>query len=168
MWLIEKTIMTKLLGEKRIEDIEKIKSSGISDTYKIFKIISKQKITKEKYFKKYNQIFLGLQKNNILPKIKKYLIVDWIIKNKNKYNFVYATGGQRGETIFVLKKLKLLDIFDIKNSIDKSRCGSSKQTGIPLQILKGKYPNCILMTDSDQDCIGAKKARIPFLKIKNT
>ena len=165
MWPIEKAILLKLLGENKTDEIEKIKSSGISDTYAIFSNLSKQKIDAEKYFTKYNQAFLKLKMDKNLPKIKKYPIVNWIIRNKNKYDFVYATGGQREETLFVLDKLNLLSTFDLENSIDKSVCPYSKQTGIPLQILKNKYPNCILITDSESDCVGAKIAKIPFLKI---
>ena len=165
MWPIEKAILLKLLGKNKTNEIEKIKSSGIADTYTIFSKLSKQKISRQKYFTKYNQAFLKLKMDKNLPKIKKYPIVNWIIRNKNKYDFVYATGGQREETLFVLDKLNLLSTFDLENSIDKSVCPYSKQTGIPLQILKNKYPNCILITDSESDCVGAKIAKIPFLKI---
>ena len=111
-----------------------------------------------------NAAFLGVTEN-CWPKPNKYPLVDWILRNKNNYNFVYATGGKEKETLYVLESLGLLKYFDIKNSINKSNYRFSKKTGLPFLKIKKKYPDCLLVTDSQDDCIGAKLAKIPYMKI---
>jgi phosphoglycolate phosphatase-like HAD superfamily hydrolase len=101
-----------------------------------------------------------------LPKLKKYPLVKWIIKNRRKYIFVYATGGIKSETLYALKNLGIIKYFDLKNSTDKDNCQFSKKTGIPFRRIKKIYPDCILVTDSKKDCIGAEIAQIPFILIR--
>ena len=92
-------------------------------------------------------------------------MVSWIKKHKTKYNFVYATGGQKYETEYVLQKLDILQYFDLKNSISKTTCRFKKKTGIPFRLIKKAYSNCFLVTDSYFDCLGAKLENMPYKHI---
>lgn len=103
-------------------------------------------------------------KNLSLP--ERYPLADWIFANRNKYNFVYATGGKQAETAYVLESLGLARYFDMKNSISKTNCRFSKKTGIPLRKIKAKFKDCILITDSKDDCHGAVLAGISFVLVK--
>jgi hypothetical protein len=59
-----------------------------------------------------------------------------------------------------------MEIFDIKNSVDKNDCRYSKITGIPFQRIKAKFNDCVLVTDSKKDCIGAQLAKIPYIQVR--
>ncbi|KKP33094.1 MAG: hypothetical protein A2312_03645 [Candidatus Staskawiczbacteria bacterium RIFOXYB2_FULL_32_9] len=163
MWPIEEAVLLYMTNGKYKEKINALKLSGISDTYKIYKQVWDKNISKKNYFNFYNKSFNKLIINNKLPAVKKYPLVKWIRNNVNKYNFVYATGGQRLETLYVLRKLGLLAYFDIKNSIDKSNCRFSKKTGIPFNMIKKKFNDCLLITDSRNDCTGAVLVKVPFI-----
>lgn len=162
MWPIEKSVLLCMTNGKYKNEIEELKRNGISDTYKIFCKVSGNKLSKSRYFTLYNKSFLKLKD---LPKIKSYPIVDWIKKNQNKYLFVYATGGQKIETEYVLSQLGIRNYFDLKNSINKNNCRFSKKTGIPFKKIKKQYKNCILITDTQSDCDGAKLSKIPYLLV---
>lgn len=166
MWPIEKSVLLSMTDRKFEQDIDEIKLSGISDTYKIFLKLSNQKISKKKYADFYNQSFSVLLENGKLPAPEKYPIVNWILANKDKYNFVYVTGGQRLETIYVLERLNLLPHFDIDNSIDKNNCHFSKKTGIPFKKIKSKFADSVLISDSKSDVVGATLAQIPFILVQ--
>lgn len=165
MWPIEKSVLLKMINKSLEKDIEKLRQSGICDTYEIFLKISKQELSKKKYVMLYNKDFSTLLKNKKLPQLEKYSTVDWILKNKNRYRFVYATGGQAKETKFVLKQLGLINYFDIENSIDKSNCRFSKKSGIPFRKIKAKFNDCLLITDSLMDCCKAGNIKIPCILI---
>lgn len=102
-----------------------------------------------------------------LPNLKQYPLVKWIINNRYKFRFIYATGGKKNETLYALKNLGIIRYFDLKNSMDKTNCKFHKITGIPLKKIKDKFPNCILVTDGKKDCIGAKKVGMEFIRIYN-
>lgn len=108
---------------------------------------------------------LGITEN-CWSKPKRYPLVDWILKNKSKYNFVYATGGKERETLYVLESLGLLKYFDLKNSINKTNYRFSKNTGRPFKKIKKVYKDCILITDSKTDCDGAVLAGMPYVLVK--
>lgn len=166
-WPIEKAILLFLTEKKFEKEIEKNKTAGISDIYRIFCKISPQRIGKKQFYLLYNRGVKKLIVQKSLPTPKKYPLVDWIVANKTNYRFVYATGGQRPETLYILKKFGLLDFFDLKNSIDKTFYRFSKKSGRPFQKIKIKFPNCLLITDSKNDCLGATLAKVPFVKIKS-
>jgi hypothetical protein len=86
---------------------------------------------------------------NCWPKPEKYPLVNWILKNKNNYRFVYATGGKGQE-----------------NSINKTNYRFPKKTGLPFIKIRKRYPDCVLITDSQTDCDGATIAKIRYIKIK--
>ncbi len=111
-------------------------------------------------------ILLGVTEKRLLPKPKKYPLVDWIVKNKNKYRFVYATGGKKPDTLYVLEQLGLINYFDLENSIDKTNYRFSKKTGLPFKKIKAKFPDCFVITDSESDCNGARLAGIKYIKIE--
>ncbi len=166
MWPIEKSVLLSMLGKEFDSAIEAEKSAGISDTYKIFLKFSKKHVSKKIYNEIYDQAFSRCAKDQTLPALKGYPVVGWIISNQRNYRFVYATGGQKNETYYVLESLGLGTIFDLKNSLDRSNCRYSKSTGIPFKKLKWKYPDCILVTDSKSDCSGASLANIPYIQIE--
>lgn len=167
MWPIEKAVLLKMLKKDNALKIESFYKLGIKDTFVLYKKTSKLNTRKLIYKKMYNDCFLTLQRLKQLPKPVKYPITNWIKNNKNRYQFVYATGGQQLETNYVLKALKLDTIINNKQSINKTNCKYSKITGIPFKKIKTRFPDCTLITDSDSDCIGATKAKIPFIKIKS-
>lgn len=166
MWPIEKTVLLHMTDIKFEKDVERMKLSGVSDTYKIFLKFSSQKIKKKKYTDFYNQSFSVLLKNGKLPIPEKYPLVNWIFANKNKYFFLYATGGQKLETQYVLKSFRLAKYFNLINSIDKTTCRFSKKTGIPFRKIKSKYKDCVLISDGKADCAGAILAQMLFILIK--
>ncbi|MDO8529670.1 MAG: HAD hydrolase-like protein [bacterium] len=166
MWPIEKSVLLYMTDRKFEKDIEQVKLSGVSDTYKIFLKFSNRKMGKKKYIDFYNQSFSVLLKNGKLPVPEKYPLNKWIFTNKSNYNFVYATGGQQLETRYVLKSFGLLKYFDLENSIDKTTCRFSKKTGIPFKRVKSKFKDCVLISDSKTDCNGARLTKIPFILVK--
>lgn len=165
MWPIEKSVLLYLAGKTLGNEIEELKKSGILDTYKIFLKVSGQRITKQKYFKLYDKAFSALLKNGQLPLPKKYPIVRWIIANRAKYHFVYATGGRRAETRYVLRQFGLACCVDFEYSIDKTNCRFSKKTGIPFKKIKSLFKDCLLISDGSEDCDGAMVAGIPFVLV---
>lgn len=166
IWPIEKSVLLRMTKGMYENQIEELKRSGISDTYKIFRKVSRKKISKIEYLNLYNRTFSVLLKSKKLPKLEKYPIVDFIISTKKKFHFVYATGGQKSETEYVLRSLGIIEYFDLKNSIDKNNCRFSKKTGIPLRKIKANFPECIFIADNENDCLGASKADIRCYKIK--
>lgn len=166
MWPIEKSVLSRMTNRKFEKDIEKMKLSGVSDTYKIFLKFSNRKISKRKYTDFYNQSFSVLLKNGKLPMLEKYPLAKWIFDNRSKYRFVYATGGQKLETQYVLKNLGIIKYFDLENSTDKTTCRFSKKTGIPFRKIKSKFKDCVLVSDSEADCKGATLAKISFILVK--
>jgi HAD superfamily hydrolase (TIGR01549 family) len=167
MWPIEKSVLLRMTKGKYKKEINALKAMNISDTYIIFRNATKKSINKTEYWRRYNRAFSMLLRTANLPRPKPYSSVDWIIKNKNRYRLVYATGGQEKETKYVLKKLKIFDLFDDANSITKNRCRFSKKTGISFRKLKKEFGDCLLVADGDNDIIGARRAGIQFIKIKN-
>ena len=166
MWPIEKSVLLALLGKKFSNAIENIYQSKTKDTYAIFRKLSKFSINRTKFIRYYNQAFSRLERDNSLPKPVRYPITDWIKKNKAKYYFVYATGGQSKEINYVLKSLGLNKVFDFKNSLNKNNYPFSKATGQPFKKIKSKFPDCFVITDSQSDCRGARRAGVPFIIIK--
>lgn len=167
MWPIEKSVILYMTDRKFKKDIECMKLSGISDTYKIFLKFSNKKMSKKKYIDFYNKAFSDLLKSDKLPTPEKYPLANWIFNNKEKYRFVYVTGGQQIETYYVLKSFGLAKYFDLTNSVDKTTCRFSKKTGIPFRIIKSKFNDCILISDSKTDCKGADLMKIPFVLVKS-
>ena len=165
MWPIEKSVLLFMTDRKFANYLEQLKCSGISDLYKLFTKITRESIGKQKFFIIYNQAFEILLEENNLPKPKKLPLVKWIKLNSSKYIFVYATGGQRLETRYVLENLGLAPFFDFKNSIDKTSCRFAKRTGITFLKIKSKYSDCLLITDSLSDCEGTVIAKIPCVII---
>lgn len=166
MWPVEKSVLLRMTGNKFEKKIESMKSSGVSDTYKIFRKLSGRKIKKEQYADLYNQTFSALVKSSALPALEKYPLADWILVNRSKYHFVYLTSGQRLETRYVLKNLGIAECFDLENSIDKTRCRFSKRTGIPFKKIKSKFRDCVFVSDSKADRRGATLAKIPTVLVR--
>lgn len=158
MWPIERAILISLLNDQ--VKIDKLYENGINDLSKIYNMVSKKKIRKSNYENKHNKAFLKLLKSKKVPDIPKYPLVKWILKNKNNYVFVYATGGQKLKTEYILKKFKILKYFDLKNSVNKTNCRFKKISGLPFKKIKNVYSNILFFTDSNDDVLGAKKAGI--------
>jgi beta-phosphoglucomutase-like phosphatase (HAD superfamily) len=167
MWPIERAVLLNMTNNNLKYKLEKLKSAGVSDTYKLFCKISRRKINKSIYIKLYNKTFNILLGNKRLPKLKKYPIVKWIVDNKDCLKFVYATGGQKAETEYALEKLGIKKYFNLSRSLNKNNCRFAKCTGIPFRKIKCQTPDCILITDSESDCMGAMRAEISYIKIKN-
>ncbi len=165
MWPLEKLVLMSILGKKLKGNIEELYRSGIKDNYRIFCLVSKKRITKKEYYVLYARALSMLVKRNKLPMPIAYPVVDWILKNGRQYRFVYATGGLEAEILYVLRRLNLLTFFDLVNSLNKSNYRFSKRTGLPFKKLKTIFPDCVLVTDGEGDCDGAKKAGVDFLKI---
>ena len=163
MWPIERSVLLQMTGGMFGKEIGQIRRMGISETYKIFRKVSGKKMCKSEYAHSYNRSFLGLRK---FPKLKIYPIVDWIKGNRSKYRFVYATGGQKLETEYVLAQLGLINDFDLGDSVNKGSCRFSKKTGIPFRKIRARCGDCCLITDSESDFIGAKIAGIPAMIVK--
>jgi len=165
LWPIEKKILSCLLPKETFDCIEKLKRSGVSETYLIYRKIANIQITKKVYRKKYNKMFEQLWEKELLPPIEKFPLADWVLSNQ-QYQYVYTTGGQQAETLYALEQLGILQLFDIQNSIDKTRYPFSKKTGLPFKKILKKYQDCILVTDSRSDCEGAKKVGMFYVLVK--
>ena len=166
MWPIEKSVLLYMTGGKFGKAMEKIRLSGTSDTYKIFRKASGRKIGKEDYFKLYNKSFSVLLRKNKLPAPGRYSLVNWVIDNRSRYRFLYVTGGQKLETQYVLGCLGMAGVFDIDNSIDRTTCRFSKKTGIPFRKIQSGSNGCVLVSDNRTDREGAALVRIPFLLVR--
>ena len=166
LWPLERAVLLRMTQGKYEGEIDELKRSGLSDTYKIFCKASRCNMSKKKHTILYNKFFADLLKKGNSPKLERYPMVRWILAHRKNYRFVYATGGQFQETLYVLRELALLSCFDVKNSVDKSRCRFSKKTGIPFKKIKKKFDDCLLVTDSQVDGEGAFKAGIEFMKVK--
>ncbi len=166
MWPIEKAVLLNMLGDSYSNKIDSLRAAGITDTYKIFNRLSKEKLRKKKYYFLYNEAFKKLEQNNFIPNLREYPIVNWIRKNGTKYNFIYATGGQQMETDYVLKCLKINSLFDLSRSINKNNYRFSKGSGMPFKKIAKTTNDIILITDSKQDCMGANKANIPYILVQ--
>ncbi|KXK08796.1 MAG: Phosphoglycolate phosphatase [Microgenomates bacterium OLB22] len=123
------------------------------------------RVSKKEYQRLYDQVTRRLQKDGLLPKPVAFPLVQWIKKNKTSYRFVYATGGETSESQYILRELGLLDLFDLENSVSATNCRFSKKTGIPFRRIIKKYPDCIVIGDSEKDCQGAEKAKAPFILV---
>ena len=167
MWPLEKAVLLRILGRKLEKNIETLKVRGINNTYTIYsELVATKVLRKERYTRLYNKTFNILLKKKDLPKVEKYPLTKWIIENRSRYNFVYATGGQRAETLYVLRSLGLLQIFDVPNSLDKSTCRLSKATGIPFRKIQTRFSDCVVITDGAGDCKGAAIAGVPFIRVQ--
>lgn len=166
MWPIERAVLLRLLGIGSAAKLNVLKKSEISETYLLYLAVSQRKIGRRMYRKLYNEAFDYLCSCGQLPKPKSYPLVQWIIKNSRKYRFVYATGGQQQESEYVLKQLGILDLFDTKHSLDKTRYPFSKKTGLPFKKIKRRFRDCVCITDRLSDCEGTQLARISFIQIK--
>jgi FMN phosphatase YigB (HAD superfamily) len=166
LWPVEAMVLKELLGDEKLPEIQKLRNKGIRETLKIYRKISREKISKRDFTQKYNRKFLEMEKKNQLPQLKKFPLVSLIMKNSS-LNFVYATGGQRNEALYALKSLGIIQYFDLKYSVDKTSCRFGKKTGIPFKKILKKYSDCLLLTDSQSDCDGARFVGISFTLIKN-
>ena len=165
MWPIEKSVLLSMLGNTKAAEVEEIHARGVKSTYQIFCKVLGTRITQAEYRRLYNRDFISLERKRLLPPPQPYPTVDWIRKNRNKYHFVYATGGQKLETAYVLKSFGIVRNFDAGYSISKSTYPFSKSTGLPFKKIKSRFPDCIVVTDSDGDVRGAKLANIPCIQI---
>ena len=166
MWPIERCVLVKLLGSDRKNEIETSYYSGLKNVYIIFSQLSKKKITKTAFYHLYDQTFETLEQGHLLPSPEPFPLVAYLKQDADNFHMVYATGGRKQETWYVLRSLDLISLFDLQHSLDKSVCRFSKQTSIPFKKIKADFPNCRLITDSESDCFGAKKAGIQYTKIK--
>jgi len=167
MWPIERSVLLALLGKNKAIEVNNLFGSGIKETYKIYSLVSRTKIGKQRYTELYNKTFSLLLKCNRLPRPAKYPVVNWLTRNRAKYNFVYATGGQRNESRYVLESLGITKYFDLKNSLDKTNCKFSKSTGILFRKIAKIFPQCLVITDGESDCRGAARVGIPCIKMVN-
>lgn len=165
MWPIERSVLVCLLKKKNILLIDDMYSNGVRNLYLMYKRVSKSSLSKKEFYILYRLAFSELQEKLQLPPPVAFPLVGWILKNKNNFKFVYATGGQKEESVYVLQKLGILSFFDCINSIDKSNCRYGKKTGIPYRTLFKKFNNCIVITDSISDIDGAILAGLPFIMV---
>lgn len=165
MWPIEREVLMCMVGCEYEMRLDEIKQTGISSTYDIYIRYTGGYIGKKDYFRRYNSTFRKLLRADKLPKPEKYPSVDWIRLNSQYYRFVYATGGQKWETLYVLKQLGILQQFDITRSIDKTSYRFSKSTGLPFKRILHTCGDCILISDSESDCEGARKLGLQYQKV---
>lgn len=165
MWPLEKAVLTTMLGEKNSARIQSLKEGRQSSLFDIYRSITKNPYAQKTFYQKYNKITAVLWKKQKLPRLEKFPLVKWITDRKKTYTFVYATGGQRTESLYALSTLGIIDCFDIEKSIDKTTYPFSKKTGIPFKRILNSYPDCIVVSDSDVDCHAARNCGIPAVKL---
>lgn len=168
MWPVERAVLVCLLGKKYSKRLDQLHTSGILDTYTLYRKVSTCTAGKREYRNLYNAAFEQLLSCGQLPQVERYPLVQWMMKNNKKFTFVYATGGQQKESEYVLKQLGILAYFDLENSIDKTRYPFSKKTGLPFKKILKTYSDCTLLTDTQSDCDGAMKADIAYIIINST
>lgn len=162
MWPVEKAVLLAMLGEDKISIVEKLRDRGVRNVYELFCRVSGIKVSRKELFDLYNQTTIKLINKNLIPTPVAYPLVRWVLANKSKYRFVYATGGRSVETEHVLRRLGLLKIFDQGVSINRDNYRFSKGSGLPYKIIKRREGECVVVTDSKIDCLGAKKAGIDY------
>ena len=121
--------------------------------------------TRVNYAAVYDEAFSRLLEQKRVPAVSPSAEVKKILKWGRKYSYVYATGGYSAETEYVLREFGIIQLFDLENSISKTNCRFLKKSGIPFKKILRIYQNCSLVTDSDNDCLGAEKAGIPYRKV---
>lgn len=163
LWPLERAVLIAMTGRGSTKQID---AAERSNAYKIFRKVSRSKISKGKYRELYDASFFRLSRRGGLPKLERFPTVQWIISNRDNYHFVYATGGLRREALYVLKSFGLSGLFDVANSLDRDNCRYSKRTGIPFKRMKGKFSDCVVVTDTESDCDGARLAGVPCRKIR--
>lgn len=166
LWPIERVVLAEMLGVPQPEKLDRQKTFKRNTNYEIFLRCSRVRCSKQEFTQRYTSVFLQLKAAKRLPVPKLFLIVAWLKDAADSFHCVYATGGQRAETQYVLEELGISSLFDLTASVDKTTCRYSKSTGIPLRKIAARYPNCLLITDSESDCRGAHIANIPFLRIQ--
>src|SRR3989338_8434414 len=66
MWPIEKSVLLYIASGRYENEIEELKKSGISETYKIFLKVSDKKESRSAYVASYNLAFLKLNRERLL------------------------------------------------------------------------------------------------------
>ena len=127
MWPLEKAVLLEMLGKDFEGALENSKAQGLNSTYSIYSKLSRSRLPKNAYIRCYNKTFNTLMRQKKLPRIEKYPLAYWIERYRSRYRSIYATGGQRRETLYVLRSLNPLTIFDISNSLDKAPVVLPKQ-----------------------------------------
>lgn len=166
MWPIERSVLLHMTDTRFEKCIDALKISGVCDTYTLYMRVTHKKISKSQFTALYNASCKFLHTKSRLPIPRAYPLVRWMQTNCDRYNFVYATGGQQLETLYVLSQLGLTQYVDSNNSIDKTVCRRSKKSGVPFIKIKAIYSDCLLISDSTDDCLGAYRAKIPYILVK--
>ena len=166
MWPLERAVIAAMLGPRASKHIDALKETCQYSNLRLYRTCAHSTISAQAFRERYNRVFQSLARRRALPVLKPSPLVGWIRTNKNRFRFVYATGGQAQETWYVLKRLRILNAFEISRSIDRSSCRFCKSTGIPfLRIQRAVADECIMVTDSIADVRGAKKAVIPSILV---
>lgn len=166
IWPIERVVLAKMLGLRQPEELDRQKTLKHHTNFEIYLRCARVRCSKQEFTQCYNSAFLQLKAAKKLPSLKPFPIVSWLKTAADSFHFVYATGGQQAETLYVLENLCILSFFDLRSSVDKTTYRYSKSTGIPLRKIASQYPDSLLITDSESDCRGAILASIPFLRIQ--
>lgn len=162
MWSIECAVLREMLGEE--SSLAVLHAQGITSCYELYCRLAPVKLGKKVFYQRYNQATHALWEANRLPVPQVYPLVEWIKKHANDYTFVFVTGGQSGETAYVLKALGIYNYFDHTHGIAKDNYPFAKKTGKPFRYLQRLYGHVLLITDSESDCDGAREAGIPYFK----
>lgn len=161
MWPIERAVLLAMIGENVRKQLDLQKNLGINELYSLYCAFSEVILTKTEFYRLYSETFDNLKRNEALPSPQPYNAVQFIKRNPKSFRYVYATGGIKAETEFVLDALGIKRRFDLLNSTSKDNCKYPKRTGIPFQIIQRTLGSCCLISDSETDMEGAVKAGIP-------
>jgi phosphoglycolate phosphatase-like HAD superfamily hydrolase len=165
IWPLERAILCNLNLTVMPTELDTLYQSGIRDLYVLYKKIATPYISKSEFRKSYDDMCQQLWSKGALPQLTAYTLVEFIKQYANRYQFIYATGGGEVETKYVLNSLGIGQYFNINDSISRNTCKFKKSTGIPLRKILIKYPNSILITDSQSDLSGARKIGMRTLLI---
>lgn len=164
MWPLERLCLATMLGRAVPSNL---KDELDGNLYRIYSSLYGGKVSKKDFGSNYRLAFQSLLESDQLPKPASFRSVDFIKANQSMFKFVFATGGWRVESEYVLEQLGCFEIFDSRASICKDNCRYKKSTDIPfLRLKKAAGLDMVVITDTKADIEGASRAGLASILLK--
>lgn len=165
LWPLERAVLLALCPSATLISLDTLYQTKTKDLYALYKRSSPSPCRKTVFRKMYDTTCHNLWKEGKLPSLSAYPAAVFVKKMYQKYQFLYATGGGQIETEYVLEVLGVKPYFNLRDSVSRTTCRYKKSTGIPFKKIAKLYPDAVLVTDSYDDTVGAKKAGLKSILI---
>ena len=178
LWPIERRTLEAVIQNKLLENrvisgrLNRIKKSGENSLWKIYKITCKtfrvDAISRKKEFLTrydYSQKRLIRSGGYSCPQV--YFRSSDLRKLATNYQLALVTGSNEQEAKFVLREAGVDTLFKDALLMTRDKIKFSKVTGMPFKrIAKFGENGAIVIGDGTSDKIGARKAGLPFLDVR--